>query len=221
MPFEVLVVIDGSTDQTERIAREFSGMNVRVVLHPTKLGKGGAVMRGFAETLYPSVGFVDADGPIEPEDLLSLIAGLSEADCVVASRWVKGSAVRNRQPTTRVVLGKLWSFAVRGVLLLKVRDTQCGAKFFRKTVIDSVGKSVAVSDWAFDASLLFHIRESGYTIREIPVTWSNKDGSKLVVARALPVMLISLLGIRLMNGRVGLYLPKTIIAWAHTWLGSA
>jgi dolichol-phosphate mannosyltransferase len=212
-PFEIIVVTDGCGDATDEIARSFGSRRVALLSFPHRLGKGGAILAGMKESRYDRVGFVDADGPVEATDLLNLASSLSTCDCAVASRWARGSMVLRPQPVPRVVLGRLWNMLVRFALLLPVKDTQCGAKFLRRAVFDDVGQRITVSDWAFDAALLFNIRVAGYSIREIPVTWTNKDGSKMILTNAIPRMILSLFEIRLGNTGPGGVSSNRLLAW--------
>jgi glycosyltransferase involved in cell wall biosynthesis len=210
-PFEVIVVIDGVQDRTADVAAEFKDRHVRMLQFPTKLGKGGAILAGVQAARYENVGYLDADGPVPPEDVFALVESLSEFDCAVASRRIPGSRVLTQEPAIRRFASGVWGSLVRSILFLPIRDTQCGAKFFRRSALLPVLKAVAVTNWAFDVSLLYHLRESGRTILEQPVTWSHHTGSRMVVAKAMPIMFVSLVGLRLMNLSLARHIPPTWI----------
>lgn len=195
-PYELIIVCDGSRDRTAEIAQQYSTHYVDVISFPHRLGKGGAVLLGMTKARYPKVGFVDADGPVQGSDLLRLASQLTTHDCAIASRWTPGTRIVRAQPVSRVILGRAWNTLVRLVLLLPVKDTQCGAKFFRSELIPELTRKVTISDWSFDAAMLYYIRVGGHSIQEVPVTWTNSDGSKLILARAIPTMIRSLLMIR-------------------------
>ena len=198
-PFEVIVVSDGSTDDTAAIAARFSSRGVRLLDFPSRLGKGDAVMVGLRDAKFDRVGFLDADGPVAPQDIIRILKALDEFDGAIASRYVRDGSVVSRRPFSRAILSRLWNLAARGVLLVPVRDFQCGAKFFRSSVLKEVLPSVAVSNWAFDASLIFHFHELGFRLQEVPVKWSDSSGSKVVLAEDVPSMLISLVGVRVLS----------------------
>ena len=213
-PFEVIVVVDGSRDRTAEIARSYSPRGVRVFEFPHKLGKGGAVLLGLREAIYDTVGYLDADGPIPPREISKLVEALKGADCVVASRWLKDSVVTVRQSLFRRFSSRLWNFFARSVLLLPLKDTQCGAKFFRREVITPILGAVTLTNWAFDVDLLYHVRKGGRTVREVPVTWAHDTDSKLPVGRAIPVMMMSIMGVRIMNWKpVARRVPKRFVSW--------
>lgn len=213
-PYEIIVVVDGSHDRTAEIARSYADRGVRVMEFAHKLGKGGAVLRGLAAAQYDSVGYLDADGPIPPREVTKLVQALEGADCVVASRWLKESVITVPQSIFRRFYSRLWNFFARSVLLLPLKDTQCGAKFFRREVIHPVLAAVTLTNWAFDVDLLYHVRKGGKTVREVPVTWAHDEDSKLPVHRAVPVMLASLFGVRIMNWEpVARRVPKQFVTW--------
>ncbi len=162
----------------------------------SKLGKGGAVLKGLRAARFEYIGYLDADGPITARDLTQLLDGLVSVDCTIASRFVPGSHVLNREPLRRRLAGAIWSGLVRGIMFLPVLDTQCGAKFFRRDSIRPTLDKVVLTNWAFDVSLLYYLHQSGATISEVPVSWSHDPASHLVVSRAGPIMLLSLIGLR-------------------------
>ena len=203
LSYEIFVVCDGSTDGTLAIARSFSHSGVRAIEASDKLGKGGAVVAGLRQVSFAVCGFVDADGPIPGESLVELVQALDKVDCAIASRAVPRSSAIVARSADRRLLSKVWNLSVRGILLLPVRDSQCGAKFFRTTALRSVLDDVKVTNWAFDISILYELRRRGFTIREVGVHWSERAGSKLRVLQDAPRMFLSLVGIRLRDLRPG------------------
>ncbi len=210
-PFEVIVVSDGSGDRTSEVARSFESRGVRVLEFPEKLGKGGAILEGLRQARYDYVGYLDADGPIPPEEVYRLVDALAEADCVVASRWLRGSVILRREPWISRISGRAWNFLVRSILFLPLRDTQCGAKFLRRSILAPTLRAVALTNRAFDVDLLYHLRKSGRRVREVPVTWQHDPASRMPIGRAIPVMFVSLVGVRLMNLPVGHLVPPELV----------
>jgi dolichol-phosphate mannosyltransferase len=203
--FEIIVVADGSTDKTEEVAEQYAKQGVRTISVPDRLGKGGAIVIGLREARFEWSGFVDADGPVTSGDLLKLVEALSRYDCAIASRLTGTSEFGGHRSLGRSMLSRLWNLTAGLVLFLPLRDIQCGVKMFRTSVVRSVLPSVALTNWAFDASLLFHLRNEGYQILEVPVHWTNSLGSKLNIARDGPLMFVSLLGIRAMSSPIMRY----------------
>ena len=212
-PFEVLVVSDGAEDRTAELARSYSHRGVRVLEFQSKLGKGGAILAGMREANFEYVGYLDADGPIPPSELLSMVDSLSEVDCVVASRWIRGSNVVRAEPLFNRVAGRLWNILVRSLLLLPLKDTQCGAKFFRRSVLIPTMRAVSLTNRAFDVDFLYHIRRDGRSIREMPVTWEHNPSTRMPIGKAIPIMFLSLVGLRIMNLPIVGRVPKRLVDW--------
>jgi dolichol-phosphate mannosyltransferase len=197
--FEVIVVVDGATDRTAEVAAEYTSREVRVLSFDHKLGKGGAILEGLRTARFDYVGFLDADAPITPVNLAYLLSGLSDADGAIASRWLARSVGGGRQSFSRRIFSRLWNLMTRSILQLDLKDTQCGAKFFHREALKQVLNQVTLTNWAFDASLLFHFKRAGFRIREVPVNWSDHPDSKMRLERAIPAMFLSLVGIRIVS----------------------
>ncbi len=206
-PFEIIVVADGCSDGTPDLVRAFQRDDLRVLEFPTRLGKGGAIVEGFWQARFDRVGFLDADSPVAPGEVLELIGRLDEFDGAIASRWVAGRKPRFHDSTRRNLLSIGWSTLARALFLTKVRDAQCGAKFFRTRPLRRILRRVTIRSWAFDLDLLYHWEKSGFTCDEVATVWKDDPDSKLVVGQALPLMLCSLLGIRLINSPIGKWVP--------------
>lgn len=212
-PFEVIVVVDGTKDHTAEIAERYRERHVRVLRFPNKLGKGGAVLAGVRVSCHEYVGYLDADGPISPEEMYGLVDYLKDVDCVVASRWIRGASGVEAEPLFNRIAGRGWNFLTRSLLFLPIRDTQCGAKFFKGPIARSLLRTVALTNRAFDVDMLYHVRKRGGLVKEVPVRWKHDSESRMPIGRAIPVMLLSLVGVRVMNSPVGKRVPPKLVAW--------
>lgn len=212
-PFEVLVVVDGDKDGTAPVARSYASRGVRVLEFSRKLGKGGAILAGLREAQFEYVGYLDADGPVGPGEFLQLAETLKEVDCVVASRWMRGSRIVRQEPAFNLLAGRFWNFLTRSLLFLPLRDTQCGAKFIRRSVLLPTLRCVSLTNRAFDVDLLYHLKKNGHSLREIPVTWSHDPDSRMPIGKAIPVMFVSLLGVRVMNLSIADRVPQRWVNW--------
>ena len=219
--FEFIVVSDGNKDKTADIARGFSHRRVTVLEFSERLGKGGAIKAGVDAAKFDYVGFMDADGPVLPQDLFQILEKLTSYDCVIASRWVDGAQLVVPQPKSRIVLSRGWNALVRSLFRLPLKDTQCGVKFFKRSLSMPVLRAVMITNWAFDIALLYHFRKMGHTITEIPVTWSDSPGSRLKVWRDVPIMFMSLIAVRFINSPFGAKMPKEIVNWFSAVVDSA
>ncbi len=212
-PFEVIVVVDGVRDRTAEVAARYADRHVRLLSFPTKLGKGGAILAGLRVSCYEYVGYLDADGPISPGEMYGLVGYLEDVDCVVASRWIRGASGGEGEPLFNRFAGRAWNFLTRSLLFLPLCDTQAGAKFFRASVVRSLLRSVTLTNRAFDVDLLYHVRKEGRRVKEVPVQWTHDPATRMPVGRAIPVMFVSLIGVRLLNSPVGRRVPPRLIAW--------
>ena len=220
-PFEVIVVVDGVRDGTAGVAARYAPRGVRLLEYPTKLGKGGAILEGLRAARFSYVGYLDADGPISPKEMYELVGALENVDCVVASRWVRGASGAEAEPLFNRVAGRAWNLLTRSLLFLPLRDTQAGAKFFRASVLRPLLRSVTLTNRAFDVDLLYHVRKRGKGIREMPVTWTHDPATRMPIGRAIPVMFVSLVGVRLVNSPVGKRVPPRLIKWFMNEFGGS
>lgn len=222
VPFEVIVVVDGVRDRTAEVASRYASRNVHTLLFPDKLGKGGAVLAGIKVSRYEFVGYLDADGPISPEEMYGLVDYLDgDVDCVVASRWVRGATGVRAEPLFNRIAGRIWNLLARSLLFLPLRDTQAGAKFFKGSVVRSLLKSVTLTNRAFDVDLLYHVRKQGRRVKEVPVKWIHDSATRMPIGRAIPVMFVSIVGLRLANSPVGKRVPPKLVAWFMSEFSSA
>lgn len=197
--FEIVVVTDGCTDGTKDVVEPMADRGVRLLEFPDRLGKGAAIFEGLDVAHYDRLGFADADGPVSPEDLLRVVGALDQSDCAIASRRVGGASLRQRRPFVRDTLSRGWNLLVRGMLFLPFHDTQCGVKFLRRSAYVRIReKAKQFRDWAFDVGLLVLLSRAKRSVIEVPVSWSEEEGSKFNVIRDAPRMFRSLIDIRLM-----------------------
>ncbi len=194
---ELIVAEDASTDGTPNIVQEFALRNDNVVLTSSRTltGKGAAVKRGLALATGDVLGFIDGDGSIHPRDFMRVAAAINDgADLAVGSRELPTSVIVRPQPLSRRVSGSIYSLLARVLLDTDVRDFQCGCKAFRRGVWTAL--SVACDGFAFDAELIAKAHQQGFTIVEVPITWSDKSNSTVSVTRDTLPMLRCLLKTR-------------------------
>ena len=197
---ELVVVVNGSTDRTEQIAREAAGRSpqVQAVIEPRAIGKGGALLLGFGRARGERVGFVDADASTPPEAFQDLVEHIGDAGAIIASRWMPGSQVSPRQPLARRAASRIFNRLVRLMFGLRITDTQCGAKLMRGDALRQVMPLLGITRWAFDVDLLFQLKRAGYRIIEWPTVWRDASGSRLKVGRVSLEMLVAICRLRLL-----------------------
>lgn len=197
--YELLVVVNGCNDRTEEVVKRYAQAHpqLKSIIEPHSVGKGGAVMLGFAQACGDNVGFVDADGATPPAAFQDLADGIGDADAIIASRWCKGAVISPRQPLLRRVASRIFNCLVRLFFSLRLSDTQCGAKLIKRDAVQRVLPCLGITRWAFDVDLLFQLRRAGFRIVEIPTTWHDVSGSRLNVPRASVEMFVALVRLRL------------------------
>lgn len=181
---EVVVVNDGSSDETAKIARRvLSGGAGRVVDLAENRGKGFAVRTGVLEAQGRWVLMTDADlsTPIEEHRRLADYARDHDLDAVIGSRGLSESNIEVRQNFLRETMGKTFNRIIRLGTGLPFRDTQCGFKLIDRERSLPIFRSMIVDRFAFDVEYLFLCQRYGLEVREIPVTWRNAEGSKVSV----------------------------------------
>ncbi len=197
---EWIVVVNGSTDGTEKVVEEFARTHpqVRLIVEPEAIGKGGAIILGARAAHGEWIGFVDADGATPPESFDDLVRHAGDGDCLIASRWLPGSLVEPRQPVSRRIASRIFNWLVRQLFGVAISDTQCGAKCIRAEALHAILPHLGVTRWAFDVDLLFKLRRAGYRIVERPTVWRDVAGSKIRVVRASIEMALAITRLRLL-----------------------
>ena len=203
--FEVIVVDDGSPDETTAVAREtLSALgDGRVITLPRNRGKGAAVRAGMLAARGEHVLFSDSDlsTPIEEESKLAaaLDAG---ADIAIGSRAHPEAEITKAQGIVRQSMGRTFNLGLRMLGLTRLRDTQCGFKMFRGEVAREIFSAARIDGFAFDVEILLLAGRAGYRIAEVPVEWENDPASRLHMVRDSLRMIREVLRIR------WLYLPR-------------
>lgn len=192
---EIIVVMNGCTDNTLKVVQSVKDQRIKY-LNLKEAGKGNAVIQGFKIASGDLVSYIDADNSTKPEFLNKLLENMEGCGCVMGSRYLKESKILTKQPLSRVILSRGFNLLVRLVLNLQYTDTQAGAKIFKKQAISLILQDFIIPGWAFDVSILYKIKMEGYTIKEVPIEWSDAKGSKLKLRKAIPGMFWSVLKTR-------------------------
>jgi len=191
---EVLIVDDGSTDQTFAVARAVAARDhrVRVIRSQPNHGKGFGVRTGVLEAEGELIVFTDADGSYGPREVARVTAALADTPVAIGSRpvgWATGSLGRR-------LASRLFNRAIQALLGLPFGDTQCGLKGFRRyTALEVFGRA-RLDGFAFDAEVLFLARRLGLAVSEVPVRAEERDGSKVQLVVDAVGMLRDVLRVR-------------------------
>jgi glycosyltransferase involved in cell wall biosynthesis len=196
---EIIVVNDGSSDNTAEIVCEYARKHavLRLLENPGNRGKGYSVRNGMLHAKGDILLFSDADlsSPIEEAD--KLFAAIARgADIAIGSRWVDTRLQIRRQPLYRRIFGRIFNLALRVSLGLCFKDTQCGFKAFTRRSARVIFPLQKIERWGFDPELLYLAKKFGFTISEVPVAWSHREGTRIHPLRDGIRMLGELLKIR-------------------------
>ena len=201
--YEILVVINNTTDKTEEIVKNFIKKNKNLsYLNLIKGGKGYATIEGFKDALKKDndlIGFVDADMSTLPEDFFYLIKNIGSYDGTIASRYIKGSVIKPKPTIARLIAKRMFNTLIRSILFLPFRDTQCGAKIFKRQALQKAIPYLRLSQWAFDVDLLYTMKKNKFRIKEVKTNWTDREYSKINFWRAGPWMALGVIRLRILN----------------------
>jgi dolichyl-phosphate beta-glucosyltransferase len=203
---ELIVVDDGSTDDTRRVTSEKIPQipQLKVLGYETNMGKGYALRTGVLSSKGDFVLLSDADLSTPIEELSKLLHLLHNNVCDIAigSRALALSQILKKQPWWRQSMGKLFNKIVKSLLIGDFNDTQCGFKLFTGESARKLFKEAQVNRFAYDVEILALAKKSGYRIREVPIIWVNSPQSKVNPLTDSTQMFFDLLRIRARIGKV-------------------
>lgn len=167
--YELIVVDDGSIDDTRIKVNSYAGNNghVKVVGYKNNVGKGFALKTGFLHAVGDVVVFMDSDADIDPKQVVRYVDALKDADVVVASKWHHQSKVDT--PLIRRILSHGFNVLVKFLVGLRLRDTQTGLKAIRRDAFLSVFQRLTVKRYACDVEMLVLADLLGLRVVELPI----------------------------------------------------
>ncbi len=204
---EIIVVNDGSRDDTAEVVRGFMAQapELRLVENPGNHGKGYSVRNGMLHARGQVLLFSDADFSSPVEEASKLIAALDAgADVAFGSRWLLAETQTKRQSLLRQFVGRAYNLLMRLTLGLPYKDTQCGFKAFTRQAAEVIFTRQQIEGWGFDPEILYIARKFKLKLTEVPVEWANDDRSKVNPLVDGVKMFFELLRIR-WNGLTGRY----------------
>jgi dolichyl-phosphate beta-glucosyltransferase len=179
---EVIVVNDGSRDQTADLVRSYSEKNpaLKLLNNPGNRGKGYSVQNGMLNASGELLLFSDADLSSPIEEAPKLFDAIRYgADIAIGSRWLQPELQAHRQSLLRQFYGRLFNLALKILLGLNFKDTQCGFKAFSRTAAQKIFPMQRIERWGFDAEVLYLARRLGLKVKEVPVVWAHVEGTRI------------------------------------------
>lgn len=184
---EVLVVDDGSGDDTRRVVEEISQdwSLLKVLGFSENRGKGAAVKKGLIEARAPWVLVADADMATPWEELRKFQTFMDQADLIMGSRALPQSQIEVRQHWLRQTMGKTFNKILRLFVGLPYKDTQCGFKFVRNDegFRQKILPHLSVERFAWDVELILYMERFRRKVLEVPIRWQHKDSSRVHIVR--------------------------------------
>jgi glycosyltransferase involved in cell wall biosynthesis len=179
--YEIIVIVDGSPDNTAEVARNYSHQvaNLRVIENPENHGKGFVVRQGLLEGKGRYRVFLDADGSTSITHLDTFFPEFEKGfDVVIGSRDHLKSQITVHQPKWRELFGDIGNWIIRIVLgLWDYPDTQCGFKMMTGEAAEAIGSRMVVDRFGFDFELITLAERLQYPVQQMPVRWLNEEGS--------------------------------------------
>ena len=174
--YEILVVNDGSKDNTAFVVKNMAKMvkNLKLVDFKDNLGKGGAVKQGMLLATGKIRLFTDADNSTSIDQFEKMIPIFKEGyGVVIGSRALKGAKLDPPEPLYRQAIGKTLNLLVQLFLLPGIWDTQCGFKAYTDEAAEKIFILSKTQGWGFDVEILALAKRLGFRIKEVPVHWVN------------------------------------------------
>ncbi len=186
--FEIIVVDDGSTDDTVNVVKKLADKLTRVKLLTNKInrGKGAVVRQGLSSASGDYRLFMDADHSTNINELLLLPGLLKKGGNVfIGSRHLPQSQIRQSQTNRRYIAGRLANWIIKLVALPGIKDTQNGFKIFSAKAFKAIEPDLSLDGWLFDVEMLFVARKRSFRVLEFPIVWANENSSHLSLRRDL------------------------------------
>lgn len=198
-PYEVIVVDDGSRDETAAVVLRLAGQwpRLRLLRHNQNEGKGSAVRTGVLAARGELLLFADADGATPIEEHARMAAAIAQgADVAIGSRLAPDPTICRSRHWYRGLAGKLFALAARRLLRIPAIDTQCGFKMFRAATGRQLFAALEETGYLFDLEILILAQRFGLRVIEVPVHWQEVPGGHLHPLRELPQIIAGLWRLR-------------------------
>ena len=177
--YELIVVDDGSTDNTIQVVEALKIPNLRIVKNEKNRWKGFSVKQGVFAAEGKYILFTDADNSTPIEELNTLEKYRDTYDIIIGSRYCENAKVEIKQPKLRQKIGRIGNTIIQLFLIDGIQDTQCGFKLFSHSVAKKLFSFQKIHGFWFDMEILLAGKSMGYTIKEVPISWYNSEFSRV------------------------------------------
>lgn len=192
-PMEVIVILDGTPDNTLTAALNFQNRvkGLKVINRKTNRGKGYSVKEGMLKASGKYLLFADADNSTPFYQVDKLSGFMNNYQVAVASRYVEGGEQKRKQPLSRIIGSRVLNLIIRFLAIRGIKDTQCGFKLFEAKAAKEIFKRQTIDRWSFDIEILAIARNLGLQIAEVPIIWNDdphstvspiRDGLRMIAA---------------------------------------
>jgi glycosyltransferase involved in cell wall biosynthesis len=219
--YEIIIVLNGCKDDTEKVlvkyVKKYSA--IKYLNFPAPIGKGGAIKEGLRAAKGVLIGYTDADNSTRPEILHRLFAVLEltpSLDCIIGSREVTGAIVKNKT-LKRKIMSRGFNALVNLYFNTGLKDTQCGAKVIRKTMIPKIMPNLLLSDMSFDVNFIVDVQKAGGKILEMPIEWEDDENSTVKPVKTSLLMLMSITRLKILYSPLKIIYPyiKPLSKWMY------
>lgn len=171
--FEIIVIDDGSSDDSRRILRELAQVNpyLKLVFHEKNRGYGGALISGFSAATLDWIFYTDGDAQYDVGELALLVEKISDRVDIV-----QGYKTKRHDPWYRIVIGNIYNFGVKLAFGIKIRDVDCDFRLIRRSVFDKV--RLTHQSGVITVEMVKKFGDAGFKFAEVPVShYSRTYGS--------------------------------------------
>ena len=195
--FEIIVINDGSNDDTNSILHQLKIKNLSIYNNLKNRGKGASIRRGVKKSKGKIVLIADADLSAPINQFEKLYDELKKGyEIVIGSRSTKDAEVIITQPLKRIITGKVYNLLVIFFLGLNFKDTQCGFKLFDGEKIRNIIKICKLNNFSIDVEVLFLAKSFNLKVFEKGIVWKNNTFSKVSLIKDPLIMFVDLFRIR-------------------------
>lgn len=202
LAYEVIVVDDGSKDNTKGVVGEYTQRysQIKLVVLEKNSGKGAAVSKGVMSAQGQLILYQDADGATPIEEIERLFREIEVgAHIAIGSRALFSEETAISTVWTRKIIGRIFNTIVNIFVLPAIADTQCGFKMFRRAVAHEIFPRLQSHRYAFDVEILYLARKMGCVVAEVPINWNNVPGSKVNILTDSTDMFFDIMSIPFRN----------------------